>query len=159
MAIAPLPYIGGPETEDLVWPRPTLRLVQPIEEVVEPEVIVPIRPVLPPQGRPLGERRAIRAAQRRRRRIVLATLAAGVVVLALALPIRALGTVTVSGQQTPGGTTAGLADGSPYVVQPGDTLASIANRINPADATQLVRQMANEVGSHTIVPGEHLILP
>jgi hypothetical protein len=170
MAIAPLPFIGGPETEDVPWPRPTLTLVKTLERtrehveeqssetVVElftaPERAEPIR-----VGADVAERRRVRAAKKFvRRRIAVATLALATIVV-LALPLATLGTVTVSGQATPGGSPAGLVDGSVYVAQPGDTLASIAQRINPARATQLVAQMRNQVGSSTIVAGEHLVLP
>ena len=91
-------------------------------------------------------------------------MAAGAIGLALVvllcLPIPALGTVTLSGKSTPGGTADGLADGSAYVVKQGDSLASIARRINPdGNIPQLVRQMAQQIGSEHVVAGEHLILP
>ena len=60
----------------------------------------------------------------------------------------------------PSGVTTGLPDGSLYVVQPGDTLASIAHRINPAgDQAALVRALRTTVGSPVVVPGEHIVLP
>jgi len=67
--------------------------------------------------------------------------------------------VTLSGQQTPAGVPGGLADGTRYVVQPGDTLRSIVMRINPGDAAHLERELASSLGSTTVVPGERVTIP
>jgi hypothetical protein len=161
MAIAPLPQVEGLERlheEHGHWPKPNLRIVtDPRDAQVH---LIEDEPRSWATGRDVTERRQRRAQLQRRRRRVVVGIALCVVVVMLALPLRALGTVTVSGQQTPGGTPAGLLDGSVYVVQPGDTLASIAERINP-DANQgaLVSVMARELGSRVIVPGEHVVLP
>jgi len=158
MAIAPLPQIEELERAEGPWPQPSLRLVaDPRDHLARGEVETVIRWN---EGRDVSERRQVRAARKvRRRRIAVTVLVLGFVVL-LALPLRALGTVTVSGQQTPGGTPAGLMDGSSYVVQPGDTLASIALQLNPTgDQRALVAAMASEIGSHVVVPGEHVVLP
>jgi len=80
-------------------------------------------------------------------------------VVLLALPIRALGAVTVAGQDTPGGAPAGLAPGSTVVVQSGDTIHSLAMRVNPGDVAAIARALAAEVGSATLVPGEHVVIP
>jgi LysM repeat protein len=78
----------------------------------------------------------------------------------LALPLRALGGVTVTGQQTPGGLPAGLIPGEPYTVRAGDSLASIASRLGaPSAQAQLVRELRQEVGSSVVVPGEQITLP
>jgi LysM repeat protein len=69
----------------------------------------------------------------------------------LALPIRALGGSAVG----PAVPTAG----QDYVVQPGDTLASIASRADPADAATMTLRLARETGSSVVVPGEHLFVP
>jgi hypothetical protein len=46
------------------------------------------------------------------------------------------------------------------VVQRGDTLASIAQRLGPAaDEHSLAAQMASETGSQSVVAGEHIVLP
>jgi hypothetical protein len=162
MAIAPLPFIGGPETEDLVWPKPVLTLVTPREgdDARHSAPIRELRPEAPIRvGRPLAERRsARRRGQLRRRRIIIGALGLAIATL-LALPLTSIGTVTVSGQATPGGAPSGLADGSVYVVQPGDTLATIAEHINPSRAGILVNKMARTLGSHEVVAGEHVILP
>jgi Tfp pilus assembly protein FimV len=89
----------------------------------------------------------------RRRRAVVAGAAAVVVVLLvlLALPLRQLGGSTMLQAQP--------MVGREYVVQSGDTLASIAARADRADARSLVSQMAREVGSTVVVPGEHIQIP
>jgi len=75
------------------------------------------------------------------------------------MPLRALGAVTVNGQGTPNGVPAGLAPGSVYVVQPGDTVRTIAARVNPAELAVITREIAATIGSSTVVPGEHITIP
>ncbi len=89
----------------------------------------------------------------RRRRVVLVAVVAVVVLLLvlLALPVRALGGSTLA-QAAP-------ALGADYIVKPGDTLASIASRADAAHARTLAAQLAREVGSNVVVPGEHLHIP
>ena len=158
MAIAPLPFIGDHEVEDLVWPRPTLTLVKGLERP-KPINIAPIRELPVSRGIDVTERRRIRAAKRTKKRRIAAIVAGSAVAVLLALPLSSIGTVTLSGQSTPGGAPSGLADGSIYVVHEGDTLASIAHRINPALEGALSAQMAKAIGSSTIVPGEQIQLP
>ena len=86
----------------------------------------------------------------RRRRLVLTAAVVAVLVL-LALPIRALGGSTLA-QAAP-------AQGQGYVVKAGDTLASIATRADPSHPTSLAGQLAREVGSTVVVPGEHVFIP
>ena len=86
----------------------------------------------------------------RRRRVVLATVVLGLLVL-LALPIRSLGGSTLA-QAPP-------AQGQQYIVKAGDTLASIATQADPAHAASLTGQLAREVGSNAVVPGEHVFIP
>jgi hypothetical protein len=45
------------------------------------------------------------------------------------------------------------------VVQNGDTLTSIAQRVDPGHVAGLAQRLAAEAGSSTIVPGEHLLIP
>ncbi len=87
---------------------------------------------------------------RRRRRVVLVAVVAVLLVL-LALPVRALGGSTLA-QAAP-------ALGADYIVKPGDTLSSIAFRADPAHARTLAAQLAREVGSSVVVPGEHVHIP
>ncbi len=92
----------------------------------------------------------------RRRRVVLGTVAAGLLV-ALALPWSGTG----GSLATPGPALAGesVSAHHSYVVQPGDTLWSIAVRLDPTgDPRPLVAKLEAEVGDD-IVPGEQLTLP
>ena len=86
----------------------------------------------------------------RRRRVVLAAVVLVLLVL-LALPIRAFGGSTLA-QAPP-------SAGQVYVVKTGDTLASIAAQANPSRAGALTRELAREVGSSVVVPGEHISIP
>ena len=86
----------------------------------------------------------------RRRRVVLAAAVVGLLVL-LALPVRSLGGSTLA-QAAP-------AQGQQYIVKTGDTLASIATQADPAHAALLTEQLAREVGSTVVVPGEHVFIP
>jgi hypothetical protein len=84
------------------------------------------------------------------RRVVLAAVVLGLLVL-LALPIRAFGGSTLT-QGPP-------SEGQIYIVKAGDSLASIAAQANPARAGALTQQLAREVGSSDVVPGEHVFIP
>jgi Tfp pilus assembly protein FimV len=86
----------------------------------------------------------------RRRRVVLGAAVLGLLVL-LALPIRALGGSTLA-QAPP-------SQGQVYVVKAGDTLASIAAQADPVRAGTLTQELAREVGSSVVVPGEHVFIP
>jgi hypothetical protein len=86
----------------------------------------------------------------RRRRAVLVAVVLLLLVL-LALPVRTLGGSTLA-QAAP-------APGQEYVVKSGDTLASIALRADPSHAPSLTGELAREVGSTVVVPGEHVFIP
>ena len=101
--------------------------------------------VVPDQARQAGASPRVR-----RRRIFLAAVVVALLVL-LALPIRALGGSTLA--------QAGPAQGQEYVVKAGDTLASIADRADPAHASSLSGQLARETGTGSVVPGEHIFIP
>ena len=85
-----------------------------------------------------------------RRRVAVGAVLAILLVL-LALPIRALGGSTLA-QSAP-------AHGQEYIVKAGDTLTSIANRADPAHAASLTGQLARETGTSSVVPGEHIFIP
>jgi hypothetical protein len=86
----------------------------------------------------------------RRRRIALATVVVALLVL-LALPIRSFAGSTLA--------QGGPAQGQEYIVKAGDTLASIANRADPAHTASLTGQLARETGTSLVVPGEHIFIP
>jgi len=86
----------------------------------------------------------------RRRRVVVGAVVAVLLVL-LALPIRSLGGSTLA-QAAP-------AKGQQYIVKVGDTLASIANRADPAHASSLTGRLVSETGTSLVVPGEHIFIP
>jgi hypothetical protein len=46
-----------------------------------------------------------------------------------------------------------------YVVQPGDTLRSIAARVNAGAVARITAELATETGSSSVVPGEHVRIP
>jgi uncharacterized protein YjeT (DUF2065 family) len=88
----------------------------------------------------------------RLRRTGLFVLAAGLVG-ALSVPMSALA-------GTGGAPAASLTQGSTYTVRPGDTLWSIALRLDPTgDPRSIVGQLAAETGSDTVVVGEQIRLP
>jgi len=70
---------------------------------------------------------------------------------ALAVPMSGLAGTTPAATLTPGST---------YTVRPGDTLWSIAVRLDPTgNPRTVVGQLVAETGSDTIVVGEHIRLP
>ncbi len=47
-----------------------------------------------------------------------------------------------------------------YIVRAGDTLWSIAQRTDPTgDPRPMVSQLAAEIGSYNLVPGERVVIP
>ena len=80
----------------------------------------------------------------------------GLLLVGLALPLSGTG-----GHSHPTGSA--LAEtGHPvaYTVQPGDTLWSIAERVDPtSDPRPLVARLAAQTGSDNVVPGERIVLP
>lgn len=102
-------------------------------------------------GRPAPRRRV--PIEVRRRRALLAV--ASVALILLALPWGG------SANSTPTATLA-AAELHPitYHVQPGDSLWSIAERVDPTgDPQPLVAQMARQLGSENVVPGEVITVP
>ncbi|MDE3085731.1 MAG: LysM peptidoglycan-binding domain-containing protein [Acidobacteriota bacterium] len=113
------------------------------------------RPVVSPRHPSVHARRRARV---RRRRALLATVI-GAVLVALALPWGGAGgrPLATSGPVLAGAAPAAHAD---YVVQAGDTLWSIAVRLDPSgDPRVVVGKLEAQTGSDTVVPGEHLRLP
>jgi predicted anti-sigma-YlaC factor YlaD len=127
--------------------RPALRLVGPSE-----------RPA-PRVGPSLAERRGRRAALRARRARALAVGALALGITVLAWPGHALGGTTGTGLPSDLATGTALASGSVYVVQAGDTLSSIAAAMNPVDPRAARVALVRELGSTTVVAGEHVLIP
>jgi len=90
------------------------------------------------------------SARVQRRRLMLGAVVVVLLVL-LMLPIRALGGKTVA--------ASGPIAGQTYVVRSGDTLASIASSVGGGNVAGTEQQLADEVGSTVLVPGEHLLIP
>jgi len=98
------------------------------------------------------------SASVRRRRALLGAVVAALLTL-LALPWGGTGgrSLATSGAALVGDRIVHHAD---YVVQPGDSLWSIAGRLDPGrDLRPVVARLATEAGGDTVVPGQHLVLP
>jgi hypothetical protein len=110
-------------------------------------------------GPSLTSRRAARARmmKRRRRTLVALTLMMGLVILAW--PGHAFGGVTGGGLPSDLADSSVLASGMNYVVQPGDTVNSIARMINPVDPKVARADLVRELDSSVVVPGEHVLIP
>jgi len=168
MAIAPLMEYEGlaDGTCGLLerpWPRAVLRVVPETSLLPVDAVPADVAGIAVATGRAgqledadvspgapsIGRRRAAV----RRRRVLVAALVAGLVAV-LALPLSALG----GAASTPRGGAATAA--TVYVVQPGDTLWSIASRFDRGgDTRPLAEAIARETGSATVVPGERIAIP
>ncbi|MGH9021086.1 MAG: hypothetical protein ACRDV0_08745, partial [Acidimicrobiales bacterium] len=94
---------------------------------------------------------------RLRRAVAALAVCAGLGVLAW--PGHALGGVTGAGLATDLATSATLASGSLYVVQPGDSVFTIAAAMNPVDPSVARRALVAELGSSVVVAGEHVLIP
>jgi hypothetical protein len=147
---APLPeYLDG----ELPRPgRPELRLVQaperrglrhrPLEHTVD---WTPTRVHLP-------RRRA--SVEVRRRRTLLAMM--GLALALLALPLGGSG----GASHTTGSASAAHLHGGTYTVRAGDTLWSIAQRADPTgDPRPVVSQLAAQLGTYSVVPGQQVTIP
>ena len=138
--------------------RPTRRSVTPSRPLSQPEPDRRCQQARPTRAGCVTDSRTTRPSVAvRRRRVVLGTVAAGLLV-ALALPWSGTG----GSLATPGPALAGesVAAHHSYVVRPGDTLWSIAVRLDPSgDPRPVVAQLATQVGGDNVVPGEQLVLP
>lgn len=110
-------------------------------------------------GRPLAQRRTARARmmQRRRRSLVVLALLVGLAVLAW--PGHAFGGTTGAGLPTDLANSSVLASGMDYVVQPSDTVTSIADLMNPVDPARARIALVHELRSSVVVAGEHVLIP
>jgi len=110
-------------------------------------------------GPTLAQRRAARARMLQRRRRTLVALAMTVGLVILAFPGHAFGGVTGAGLPTDLADSSVLASGVSYVVQPGDTISSIASLMNPLDPSTARRELVRQLESKVVVPGEHIVIP
>ena len=128
---------------------------------------VPPGPTHParPQLRLLeGGRAPTRVAQEavyRRRRVLAAVLVLAVVVAFVLLATAAVARFAGGAPSAAGGHSSGAVAAAPtVVVQPGDTLWSIAAAVAPdADVRITVDQLVALNGASPIVPGQELVLP
>ncbi len=129
------------------------------------------------RGADVTQRSARRVAALRRRRAVVLAGVAGGLVCGLALPFAALGgspavpalasaaALRASAEARGGSAAAPAAIAAArgeaiYVVQPGDTLWSIASRFDHGgDPRPLAEALARETGSAVVVPGERIAIP
>ncbi len=103
---------------------------------------------------PMGPARRRASVEVRRRRTLLAMM--GLALALLAIPLGGFG----GASHTTESASAAQIHGSTYTVRAGDTLWSIAQRVNPVDDPRpLVSQMASELGTYTVVPGEQVTIP
>ncbi len=110
-------------------------------------------------GPTLAQRRVRRERLVARRRRTLVGVALVLATVVLAWPGHAFGGTTGTGLSTDLATSAVLASGETYVVQPGDTLSSIAVFVNPTDPQAARRALVREVHSEVVVAGEHVVIP
>jgi hypothetical protein len=110
-------------------------------------------------GPSLAKRRAARSRmmKRRRRTLVASALLLGLVILGW--PGHAFGGETGAGLPSDLANSSVLASGMNYVVQPGDTVTSIARMMNPVDPNVARSDLVRELDSSVVVPGEHILIP
>jgi len=107
----------------------------------------------------VANRRAARARMKaRRRRSALAALVLVSLVL-LAWPGHAFGGTNGVGLSTDLASSSTLSSGMVYVVQPGDTISSIAREVNPVSPSIARRALVAELRSQDVVSGEHVLIP
>ncbi len=177
-----LAYLYEDESPESPWPKPQLQLVTapaepddhesedppdggepPLAAVLEvPQLIWTERPGAEAvhcirQGADVAQRRRHRASCRvARRRVAALVLVTGLLVL-LALPLSVLAGRPAA--TVPAFAAVGQAKVT-YVVQPGDTVGSIAVRFDDgASPRPLIEALEAEIGSDIVVPGEHVAIP
>jgi hypothetical protein len=153
--------LDGPLDPERV--RTGLRLVEGdrrrrVDELDGSGIVDPWAPdsVVAPQRRTREDLRRRPSLEVRRRRTLFAVM--GLLLIALALPLSGTGGSSHTTGSAPVEISANGA--GVYTVKPGDTLWSIAERMDPsADPRPIVAQLAKETGSDTVTPGERITLP
>ncbi len=128
-------------------------------EVPRLRLVEPSAPRAVRVGPTLGARRRARAQRLQRRRRAVAALALVGALTVLAWPGHALGGVTGAGLPTDLAGSSTLASGSIYVVQPGDSVTTIARLMNPLAPRVARAALVRELGSAVVVAGEHVLIP
>ncbi len=142
--MAAVEILQSPESE-----APTLRLVRA-------GVVPPMRYL---GGPGVHERVARRSrAHARRRALALGALVVAALVV-LAVPGHSFGATSPTGLSSDLAGSSVLAAGEVYVVQPGDTLGTIARAMNPVDPTAARALLVAELHSRVVVVGEHVLIP
>jgi hypothetical protein len=95
--------------------------------------------------------------KRRRRTLLGLVVVLGLVILAW--PGHAFGGETGAGLPGDLANSSVLASGMNYVVQPGDSINSIARMINPVDPNVARADLVRELDSSVVVPGERILIP
>jgi len=151
--MAAVEVLESPEIVDVI-DGPYLRLV-----IAPLEATVPREWSTIHSGRSLASRRAARARMLHRRRRAMAGLVLAGALGVLALPGHVFGATTGAGLAGDLASSSVLASGMDYVVQPGDTVASIATTMNPTDPSLARSLLVRELGSSVVVAGEHVLIP
>jgi hypothetical protein len=110
-------------------------------------------------GEPLARRRQTRALRHRRHQRMLVALVLCAAVAILAMPGHTFGATNGAGLSNDLANSSVLATGMNYVVQPGDTVNSLAREINPTDPSAARALLVHELDSSVVVPGEHVLIP
>jgi LysM repeat protein len=133
----------------------------------EPEVAAPaLRLVTPLEGgrqfrrgeSVVARREARQLRVRRRKQGIIGLVLLGALYVATS-SAPALGGTTNTGLSTLNTNSSLLVSGQVYVVQSGDTIASIARLVNPYDPNRVEALLHDELHSSVVLPGEHLLIP
>ena len=164
---AEVPQPFGAEPFPSPWPRPVLRLLSDDDLVVHDDPGDPTaggRLARRAESGPTARRRT--SARVRRRRSLVAGIALSALVVGV-VPFGALlgrplnggaGALAATAISAGLPTTTRAGQGTFYVVRPGDTLVSIAERIQPVNPDPVLAELVARAGSDRIVPGEHVPL-
>ena len=113
----------------------------------------------PNSGPLVANRRAARARMKmRRRRSVMVAIALTSLAL-LSWPGHAFGGTNGVGLSSDLASSSTLASGMIYVVEPGDTLTSISQELNPVSPDVARHALIAELRSNVVVAGEHIEIP